>query len=86
MSDDNRRMETQDHYFKSPDAMCELFADIPEAIENTVVIAKRCLFHLKKRKPELPAFATEAGRFTDESRAGPDHRMVQRGLKADDLP
>ncbi len=29
-------------YMRSEEEMCELFADIPEALENTVEIAKRC--------------------------------------------
>ena len=33
---------SDEHYFKTADAMATLFADIPEAIANTVVIAKRC--------------------------------------------
>jgi DNA polymerase-3 subunit alpha len=47
--EDNRRRETAEHYFKSADEMAELFADVPEAIENTIEIAKRCAFIPKKR-------------------------------------
>ncbi len=50
----NRRHETEEHYFKSPDEMVELFSDLPEAIENTILIAKRCAFKVKKSKPLLP--------------------------------
>ena len=39
-----RRRLTPQHYFKSPAEMVTLFADLPEAIENTVEIAKRCAF------------------------------------------
>ncbi len=42
--------------------MIELFKDIPEAIENTVQIAKRCSFLLKPIDPILPLFETEEGR------------------------
>jgi len=37
-----RRRLTPQHYFKSPQEMITLFADLPEAIENTIEIAKRC--------------------------------------------
>ena len=37
-----RRRLTPEHHFKSSAAMVELFADLPEAIENTVEIARRC--------------------------------------------
>lgn len=50
----NRRHETEEHYFKSPDEMVELFSDLPEAIENTINIAKRCGFKVKGSKPLLP--------------------------------
>ncbi len=53
----NRRRLTPEHYFKSQDEMVKLFADLPEAIENTVEIAKRCAFKVYKRDPLLPKFA-----------------------------
>ena len=37
-----RRMSSQEYYIKSADEMAELFADVPEAISNTLVIAERC--------------------------------------------
>ena len=62
----DRRRETPDHYFKSPDDMVQLFADVPEAIANTVTIAKRCHFLLKKIDPQLPAFETQGGRSEND--------------------
>ena len=53
----NRRRLTPEHYFKSQDEMVKLFEDIPEAIENTVEIARRCAFKVYKRAPLLPKFA-----------------------------
>ncbi len=53
----DRRRLTPEHYFKSQDEMVKLFADLPEAIENTVEIAKRCAFKVYKRDPLLPKFA-----------------------------
>jgi DNA polymerase III alpha subunit len=39
-----RRRLTPQHFFKSPEEMAALFADLPEALENTVEIARRCAF------------------------------------------
>ncbi len=54
-----RRRLTPQHYFKSEAEMCALFADLPEALENTVEIARRCAFAVAKRKPILPRFADD---------------------------
>ncbi len=54
-----RRRLTPQHYFKSEAEMCALFADLPEALENTVEIARRCAFAAFKRKPILPRFADD---------------------------
>ncbi|MDB5491988.1 MAG: polymerase alpha subunit [Micavibrio sp.] len=57
----DRRRVTPEHYFKSADEMEELFADLPEAIENTVHIAQRCSYLLKSINPILPPFKSESG-------------------------
>ena len=54
-----RRRLTPQHYFKSQQEMVTLFADLPEAIENTVEIARRCAFMAYKRAPILPKFADD---------------------------
>jgi DNA polymerase-3 subunit alpha len=54
-----RRRLTPQHYFKSQEEMATLFADLPEALENTVEIARRCAFKAYKRKPILPRFADD---------------------------
>ena len=68
-----RRRLTPQHYFKSQQEMVTLFADLPEAIENTVEIAKRCAFMAYKRAPILPRFADDE---VDELR-----RQAKEGLK-----
>jgi DNA polymerase-3 subunit alpha len=50
------RKFTREQYFKSSAQMCELFADVPSAIANTVEIAKRCNLTLVLGKPQLPNF------------------------------
>ena len=54
-----RRRLTPQHYLKTEAEMCALFADLPEALENTVEIARRCAFMAAKRKPILPKFADD---------------------------
>ncbi|MFM7442788.1 MAG: DNA polymerase III subunit alpha, partial [Tabrizicola sp.] len=54
-----RRRLTPQHYFKSEAEMVALFADLPEALENTIEIAKRCAYAAQKRKPILPKFADD---------------------------
>ena len=41
--------------------MRRLFADLPEACDNTLDIARRCAFMVKKRDPILPRFPTAGG-------------------------
>ncbi len=75
-----RRRVTPEHYFKSAAQMVELFKDLPEAVENTVVIAERCGFLLQQIKPLLPRFdagngKTEEEEVIDRSRKGLDWRL-----------
>ncbi|GLZ87055.1 DNA polymerase III subunit alpha [Metapseudomonas resinovorans] len=61
--DDPRRPRnySDQQYLKSPEEMAELFADIPEALENTVEIAKRCNIEVQLGKHFLPDFPTPNG-------------------------
>ena len=52
-----RRRLTAQHYLKTPQEMVALFADLPEAIKNSVEIARRCAFMAYRRDPILPKFA-----------------------------
>jgi DNA polymerase III subunit alpha len=54
-----RRRLTPQHYLKSPEEMAALFADLPEALETTVEIARRCAYKAEKRAPILPRFAED---------------------------
>ncbi|SDO99063.1 DNA polymerase-3 subunit alpha [Lutimaribacter pacificus] len=56
---DPRRRLTPQHYFKSQQEMVTLFADLPEAIANTVEIARRCACKAERRDPILPKFADD---------------------------
>ncbi|EAK0956560.1 TPA: DNA polymerase III subunit alpha [Campylobacter lari] len=50
------RHEVHEFYVKTPEQMSELFADIPEAIENTQEIANKCNLELKLGDPTPPNF------------------------------
>ncbi|MDB5364447.1 MAG: DNA-directed polymerase [Rhodospirillales bacterium] len=70
--EEDRRRVTPDHRFKSAAEMRALFADLPEAVDNTLVIARRCSFLLKAIKPLLPVFdaGDEAAALREKARAG----------------
>ncbi len=76
---DKRRVRqfTAQQYFKTQAEMAALFADIPEALQNSVEIAKRCNLTLKLGKPQLPVFPTPDGVSLDDFLRG----EAQRGLE-----
>ncbi|MBB6509346.1 MULTISPECIES: DNA polymerase III subunit alpha [Rhizobium] len=93
VSDDTRFRLTPDHYLKSRAEMAKLFADLPEALENTVEIAKRCSFILKTRSPILPRFTgatddpaeaerAETAELRRQSVEGLENRMAELGITA----
>ncbi|MBW8370144.1 MAG: DNA polymerase III subunit alpha [Thiobacillus sp.] len=57
---------TAEQYFKTADEMAELFADLPEALQNSVEIAKRCNLTLELGKSKLPDFPTPDGMSLDD--------------------
>jgi len=72
-----RRRLTAQHYFKSQQEMVTLFADLPEAVENTVEIARRCAFMAYRRDPILPKFADdEVEELRRQSQKGLEKRLA----------
>ena len=63
---DDRRKVTPEHYFKSAAEMAVLFADLPEAISNTIDIARRCAYRPRTGDPVLPRFPGLEGRTEAE--------------------
>src|SRR4051794_18329636 len=61
VADPDRKRLTPYHYFRPAAEMRALFADLPEACDNTLVIARRCAFIPRFRKPILPAFNAAGG-------------------------
>lgn len=82
--DDARRPKdyTDQQYLRTSDEMLALFADIPEAIENTIEIAKRCNLQLELGENYLPDFPVPSGMtlsqlMAETARAGLDERLHQ---------
>ncbi len=91
IGDGNRRRLTEEHYFKSRAEMAALFADLPEAIENTVEIAMRSAWWPRPRKPILPRFVesaadaetaakAEAQMLREQASAGLSRRLSAHGF------
>lgn len=86
VANDDRRQLTSEHYFKSQAEMAALFADLPEAIENTVEIARRCAFHPVEIDPILPKVSqgsgdgVEAEDLRQQAREGLKRRLEVHGL------
>ena len=82
------RRYSQEQYLKTPQQMADLFRDLPEAIENSVEIARRCSLELKLGKSVLPAYPVPEG-FTiedflrEESRRGLQQRLGRLTARAE---
>ncbi len=73
---DPGRLLTPEHCFKSQTEMAELFADVPEAIDNTLEIAQRCSYHAQTGEPMLPVFCDdEFAELSKRSHAGLEQRL-----------
>ena len=83
--DPDRPRKSSEQYFKSVEEMTELFSDLPEAIENTVNIAKRCAFYINvHEKPLLPHFGknleAECQMLRDATMSGLKERLKQHNI------
>jgi DNA polymerase-3 subunit alpha len=85
VADQERKRLTPHHFFRSAAEMREIFVDLPEACDNTLVIARRCAFVPQPRQPILPAFPNVDG-VDDETalrraaRVGLDDRLSCAGI------
>jgi len=89
VADADRKRLTRSHYFRTAAEMREVFADLPEACDNTLVIAHRSAFIPQPRQPILPAFTSDEG--VDEetalrhaAAAGLDARLAALGFEAEE--
>ena len=83
---DRPRRYTEEQYLRSPDEMRDRFADVPQAVENTVEIARRCNVRIELGREILPEFPVDPGESTEShfaasARAGLERR---RGGGLDD--
>lgn len=81
---ETNRVRLNDHYyFKSSEEMEKLFDDLPEAVEHTVVIAKRCQFFLKPSRPQLPPYPaklSEKDLLRKNAKTGLTKRLKEEGI------
>jgi DNA polymerase-3 subunit alpha len=86
LNEDDRRRVTREHHFKSADTMVQAFADLPEALDHTIEIARRCAFRPRGRKPILPSFVQTSAGASEEDRVAAEaaelERQAREGLAA----
>lgn len=85
LSVEDRRRVTPDHHFASVEEMAARFSDLPEALENSVDIARRCHYRPKTHDPLLPRFETADGRDETEELAAQAEAGLRERLKTIDL-
>ena len=70
------RQFTPEQYLKSQDEMARLFADLPQALDNALEIARRCNLQIELGRSRLPAFPTPPGVTLDQYL----RRQAEQGL------
>ena len=83
------RRYTAQQYLRSPEEMTRLFADIPEALANTVEIARRSSLVLSLGQPRLPPYPVPGEMSTEdflrrEAACGLERRLVELGVEPDE--
>ena len=80
----DRRRSSRDTWIKTGKQMGELFADVPEALANTLVIAQRCAALAPYRSPILPSLAgdrtAEDAQLREDGRLGLEKRLEIAGI------
>jgi len=75
------RFQTDEFYFRSPEEMKKLFQDCPQALQNTVEIARRCNLELDFSKMHLPKYAPPEGKDKEKFL----FELCEKGLTAKNL-
>ncbi len=75
------RLYSPQQYLRSPEEMAELFADVPEALANTVEIARRCNLDLTLGESVLPAFPVPEGQTEADFLEAEARRGLQAALE-----
>ncbi len=74
-----------EQYLKTAEQMAELFADVPDAIDNTIALAKRCNIELKLGEYALPAYPVPADETLDSWIRSQAHEGLERRLEKNPL-
>jgi DNA polymerase-3 subunit alpha len=83
LADPKRPREyTPEQYLKSPREMAQVFSDLPELLDNTVELAKRCNLELKFGTYYLPAFPVPAEHTLDSYIRAQAHAGLEQRLAA----
>ena len=69
------------NYFKSPSDMVKLFSDLPEAIENTALIAMKCSAMAEERSPMLPKFTTKSQDISGNTKSISEAEALRNAAK-----
>ena len=84
VENDDRRKSSRETWIKTGKQMTEIFADLPEALANTLVIAQRCAAIAPKRDPILPSLAGDRGaedqQLRDDALSGLKKRLEIAGI------
>ncbi len=83
LEEEGRAKNTPWQYLRNIQEFCQLFADMPEAIENTINIAKKCHIMPIERSPALPSFSldptfNEHQEISKQAKLGLDLRLQQK--------
>ncbi len=85
--EEDRERVSIEHRFKSAAEMRALFADLPDACDNTLVVARRCAFLAPTRPPILPSFAEdEAAELARLAAEGLERRLERHVFRPDQSP
>lgn len=80
VNETDRTILSEEQYFKSQEEMEDLFRDLPEALENTIKIAKKCNFLVESAPPSLPVYAKdidEVALLTKKAQEGLNNKLNQ---------
>lgn len=80
------RRYSDQQYLRSPEEMRALFADLPEALANTVEIAKRCNLILELNRPHLPVFPVPEGLTLEQYLIQKARQGLEARIEAGDIP
>ncbi len=84
---EDRPRSNPEQWLKGADEMRSIFADLPDAVANTLVVAQRCAVMAPARKPILPRLGddseAEEARLVDDAGAGLQMRLSMLGVEGD---